>query len=41
MGLQPFCEEDADFFFGRDSDIRIIAANIESQPLTVLYGGVG
>jgi ABC-type transport system involved in cytochrome bd biosynthesis fused ATPase/permease subunit len=43
VGLRPFREEDSDFFFGREKDIRIISSNLLSEPLTVLYGpsGVG
>jgi GH24 family phage-related lysozyme (muramidase) len=42
VGLRPFREEDHEFFFGRDREIRIILSNLR-QPLTVLYGpsGVG
>ncbi len=43
QGLDSFAEEDADFFFGRTRDIRLIVANVFASPLTVLYGpsGVG
>ena len=45
QGLAPFTEsdEDARRFFGRDEQIRIIAANLVASRLTVLYGpsGVG
>ena len=43
VGLQPFTEEQRDYFFGRDADVRIITANLLSAPLTILYGtsGVG
>jgi hypothetical protein len=42
-GLLPFREEDAALFFGRDSDRRVITANLLGSRLTVLYGesGVG
>ena len=43
VGLRSFSEEDADFFFGRDREIRVISANLQAERLTVLYGpsGVG
>ena len=43
VGLRPFHESDYAFFFGRDREIRVISSNLQSQPLTVLYGpsGVG
>jgi hypothetical protein len=41
VGLRPFGEDDADFFFGRARDVRIICANLESEPITVLYGASG
>ena len=43
VGLRPFRESDSRFFFGRDREIRVISSNLQSQPLTVLYGpsGVG
>jgi WD40 repeat protein len=43
VGLVPFSEEDADFFFGRTRDVAVIVANVFASPLTVLYGpsGVG
>lgn len=42
-GLVPYDEEDADFFFGRDSLRDIIVANLMASRLTLLYGpsGVG
>ena len=40
-GLQPYTEEDRRFFFGRERDEKIIAANLFSARLTVLYGGSG
>ena len=40
-GLSPFTGADRDFFFGRDDDIEIIAANLLSAPITALYGGSG
>lgn len=43
QGLVPFSEEDADFFFGREKETRLITANLFASPLTLLYGesGVG
>jgi len=43
VGLRPFGEAEAAFFFGRDDDRRIIAANLRANRLTLLYGpsGVG
>ena len=42
-GLMPFSERQAPFFFGRDEERKIVAANLLASPLTVLYGpsGVG
>jgi type II secretory pathway pseudopilin PulG len=43
QGLMPYTEEDAPFFFGREREQRIIAANMLASRLTLLYGqsGVG
>ncbi len=43
IGLKPYSEADADFFFGRQQDIDIITKNLRAWRLTVLYGesGVG
>ena len=43
VGLQPYTEEDQEYFFGREIDIQTIAANLVTTPLTLLYGmsGVG
>lgn len=41
VGLDPFGAADRDFFFGRESDQRIIISNLLSMPLTILYGGAG
>jgi WD40 repeat protein len=43
QGLIPYTEGDADFFFGRENDTRLITANLFAAPLTLLYGvsGVG
>jgi hypothetical protein len=40
-GLVPFTEEDTDFFFGRDADRKLIAANLRTSRLTILYGASG
>jgi len=42
-GLVPYDEEDAEYFFGRDSLREIIIANLVASRLTLLYGpsGVG
>jgi hypothetical protein len=37
VGLQPYREEDRDFFFGREREQRIIPANLHAARLTVLY----
>jgi len=40
-GLQPYTEEDRDYFFGRERDREIIASNLFAASLTVLYGASG
>jgi len=40
-GLQPYTEEDRDYFFGREEDQETISANLISSPLTILYGASG
>ncbi|MCI0400492.1 MAG: patatin-like phospholipase family protein [Gammaproteobacteria bacterium] len=40
-GLPPFDVEDAQYFFGRERDSRLIAADLFAAPLTVLYGASG
>jgi WD40 repeat protein len=42
-GLVPYTEEDAPFFFGRESEREIITANLMASRLTLFYGksGVG
>ena len=40
-GLTPYAEEDAAFFFGRESERAIIVANLMASRLTVLYGASG
>jgi hypothetical protein len=43
VGLVPFEEHDARFFFGRAHESAVVAANLRSRRLTLLYGpsGVG
>jgi hypothetical protein len=43
VGLVPFDEDDAGFFFGRSQEIGIVSANLRSARLTIVYGpsGVG
>ena len=41
MGLQPYTAAQRDYFFGRESDQRVIASNLYASRLTVLYGGTG
>ncbi|PWU01930.1 MAG: hypothetical protein C5B51_21830, partial [Terriglobia bacterium] len=40
-GLQPYTEAQRDYFFGRDGSKRVIAANLLTTRLTVLYGPSG
>jgi type VI secretion system peptidoglycan-associated protein len=40
-GLTPYTEADADYFFGRDPEREIIAANLLAARLTLLYGASG
>lgn len=40
-GLQPYTEADRAYFFGRERDSEIIAANLYAAPLTILYGASG
>ena len=42
-GLMPYDESDADFFFGRTREVRLVVANLFAAPATVLAGvsGVG
>jgi len=42
-GLMPFTEEQAPYFFGRDRERDVIAANLMASRLTLFYGpsGVG
>lgn len=41
VGLVPFAEEDADWFFGRDYEREMITANLRASVLTLLYGASG
>ena len=41
VGLVPYSEEDAHFFFGRENEREIITANLFASRLTVLYGASG
>ena len=41
QGLTYYSVEDAAYFFGRESERRIIAANLRSSRLTLLYGPTG
>ena len=43
IGLMPYSQEDAEFFYGRESERQIISSNLMASRLTVLYGpsGVG
>lgn len=43
VGLVPYGEDDAPFFFGRSTEAAIVAMNLRTWRLTILYGpsGVG
>ena len=41
LGLVPYTEEDARFFFGRERDQRVVVANLFASHLTLLYGASG
>jgi hypothetical protein len=41
LGLIPYSEVDARFFFGRERDTRVVASNLVASALTVLYGASG
>ncbi len=41
VGLIPYGEEDAPFFFGREVEKRIVAGNLRASGLTLLYGASG
>lgn len=40
-GLEPFDEESAAFFFGRERETRLVTASLFAAPLTLLYGASG
>ncbi len=40
-GLVPYFEDDADYFFGRQSDTQIIVANCMTTRVTLFYGASG
>jgi WD40 repeat protein len=40
-GLIPYAEEDAPFFFGRDTEQDLIIANVTASRLTLLFGASG
>lgn len=40
-GLAAYSEKDADFFFGRETERRIVKANFDAHPLTLVYGSSG
>jgi WD40 repeat protein len=40
-GLDWFGEEYGPYFFGRDSDVKVIVSNLEASRLTLLYGASG
>lgn len=41
VGLDPFQEADHEFFFGRDRERQVVAVNLLSSSLTILYGASG
>ena len=41
VGLMPFAEADAAYFFGREKERRVLADNLLAAPLTLLYGESG
>jgi hypothetical protein len=41
VGLVPYTEQDAPFFFGRERDQQRILANLFASRLTILYGASG
>src|SRR5271157_5341219 len=40
-GLVPYAEEDAEYFFGRDAEQRIVSSNLRASRLTLLFGDSG
>ena len=41
VGLVPYGEADAAFFFGRDHETRVVTGNLRASALTLLYGASG
>src|SRR5512139_2922996 len=41
VGLQPYTEQERDFFFGRERDRRVIISNLYASAMTILYGASG
>src|SRR3954469_6660253 len=41
VGLRPYSEKDAAFFFGRESERDIIISHLMASRLTILYGATG
>src|ERR1051326_5429951 len=41
VGLIPFSEEDAPFFFGRERERDMVINNLFASKLTLLYGATG
>jgi WD40 repeat protein len=41
VGLVPYGESDAAFFFGRDTEKRVVGGNLRASDLTLLYGASG
>jgi WD40 repeat protein len=41
VGLRPYEEDDADFFFGRERDQEVIRTNLFGARLSILYGPSG
>lgn len=40
-GIQTYCQEDADHFYGRNTEINDICNKIQSQFITIVYGRSG
>lgn len=40
-GLQPFQEQDARFFYGREAQVRTLADLVSTQPVVMVIGGSG
>jgi hypothetical protein len=39
--LEPYTEDDREYFFGREREQRVISSNLYASPLTVVYGASG